>query len=304
MKKSTILLGVSVLSLLLVLTSCGSPKKYAYMQDVELAKQYVVEHPQQARLAPGDRVAIVVSSSYPELVRPFNGEGFDTSMPGASGMGAAASAASNLMEKQEMRNYGYVVSSTGHIDFPQLGKLSVAGLTTEQLAQEIENRIVQSKMVPDARVSAVLANFRIYLLGAFNFTNSSSGTTLGGAGTSAFTRMTGTNTGVLNIYDRDRVNLLEALAYVGDLPVNANVEKVNVIRNVNGKFVTYRINMKRTEEIFNSPAFYLQQNDIVYVEARYRTSELESFSQIMQVVGYTMSSISSIVALVALYRSF
>lgn len=88
---------------------------------------------------------------------------------------------------------------------------------------------------------------------------------------------------------------------MGDLPPNADVEKVNVVRRIDDRFITYRLNMKSTD-IFNSPAFYLQQNDIVYVEYLYRRSENEGLQRVLQVMGYVLSSVSSIIAFVALLK--
>lgn len=301
MKRNIVQIGAMLLTMLVVLASCGSPKRYAYMQDVEIAKQYVVAHDTKTLLAPGDRVAITVASSYPELVRPFNGEGFSVSIPGMQQTGQVSQRIEGATELRELRNYGYPVDEAGDINFPQLGKLRVVGLTLEQVQELIEQRLIQSKMVPDARVDAILVNFQIYLLGALNLSNSTNMNSMSMSQGSVFSRLTGSSAGVLRIYDRERVNILEALAYTGDLPINANIEKVNVIRREGDQFVTYRINMKQTNEVFNSPAFYLKQNDIIYVEPMYRKDEFEAINRIMQVSSFVMTGVTSVATLVLLY---
>ncbi len=301
MKRNIVQIGATLLSILFILVSCGSPKRYAYMQDVEIAKQYVVAHDTKTQLTSGDRIAISVASSYPELVRPFNGEGFSSTIPGMQAAVQATQSNDGANETRELRNYGYQVDSAGEIDFPQLGKLRVAGLTLEQVQTQIEQRLIQSKMVPDARVNAILVNFQIYLLGALNLDNSLSNSSSLLSQGSAFSRLTGSTAGVLRIYDRERINILEALAYTGDLPINANIEKVNVIRREGDRFVTHRINMKQTNEIFNSPAFYLKQNDIIYVEPLYRKDEFESINRVMQVSSFIMTGITSVATLILLY---
>lgn len=289
------------LGLVFVLVSCGSPKRYAYLQDVELAKQYSTTYDNQIIVRPGDRLNISVSSSYPELARPFTPQGFDTSVPGLTT--STSGAASTNMD--EVRGYGYLVSSTGEINFPVLGQLKVAGLTKEQVVRLIEQRILESKYIPDPRIAVEYANFRIFLLGAALGTNPGGGGASGGssqqAQLSSFGRIPGVNGGILQVYDKDRLNILEALSLLNDMPQNANIEKVNIIRRINGQYVTFRMNLKSVD-IFQSPGFYLQQDDIIYVEHRYRRDEFEGIQRVMQVSGYIFSSIASVVAIVALIK--
>lgn len=301
--KSTLYIALS-LGVILLLASCGSPKRYAYLQDVELAKQYSATYDNQIVVRSGDRLNISVSSSYPDLARPFTPQGFDSSVPGLNTGAVGSSASTSGME--EIRSYGYLVSSTGEINFPVLGKLKVAGLTKEQVVRLIEQRILDSKYVPDPRVAVEYANFRIFLLGAALGTNPGGGGNSGGGGTqsqqySSFGRIPGVNGGILRVYDKDHLNILEAFSLLNDMPQNANIEKVNVIRRINGQYVTFRMNLKSVD-IFQSPGFYLQQDDIIYVEHRYRRDEFEGVQRVMQVSGYIFSSIASVVAIVALIK--
>lgn len=289
------------LGFVFMLVSCGSPKRYAYLQDVELAKQYSATYDNQIIVRPGDRLNISVSSSYPELARPFTPQGFDTSVPGLS---TSTSGVTNT-NMDDVRGYGYLVSSTGEINFPVLGQLKVAGLTKEQVVRLIEQRILDSKYIPDPRIAVEYANFRIFLLGAALGSNPGGGGASGGGSQqgqySSFGRIPGVNGGILQVYDKDRLNILEALSLLNDMPQNANIEKVNIIRRINGQYVTFRMNLK-SADIFQSPGFYLQQDDIIYVEHRYRRDEFEGIQRIMQVSGYVFSSIASVVAIVALIK--
>lgn len=295
--------GLAALCLgIAVLYSCGSPKKYAYMQDVELLKKYSVEHDTNLKVMPGDRIAITVLSSYPELVRPFNGGGFDTSVPGVATNKAGGTA--NPAEHLEQVS-GYLVNSAGEINFPVLGNIKVEGMTLEQIRVMIEQRIVESKYVPDPRINIDLANFRVYLLGAvfeasgYGYNSQANYASQYGY---SFSAMSGIAGGVLRVANQPSVNILEVISFLGgNLPINANLEKVNIIRRENGKYVTYRMNLKSVD-IFNSPGFYLRQNDIVYVEARYRRSEMESIERVLQIAGYLTSTITSVVAITALLR--
>ena len=293
--KKSLLLGTAFLGLLFM-NSCGSAKRYAYMQDVELAKRYSVDYEHKLVVEPGDRIRVAVQSDYPELVAPFNGAGFQTSIAGVS-----SGTNSGNTSSQELRGFGYTVNEKGEINFPVLGLVKVAGLTLDGVSRHIEEQIKKSKYLTDPRVETIFANFQIYMLGALNGVG---GNGSGGYGTTqnaTFTAINSIGGGVLRVSDKRDLSILEALAYMGDLPVNANIEKVMIIRRINGQFVTYRMNMKSTD-IYTSPAFYLKQNDIIYVEPLYRQSNFEGVERIFQAWGYVTTTITSVLALIALLR--
>lgn len=284
------------------MNSCGSAKRYAYMQDVELAKRYSVDYEHKLVVEPGDRIRVAVQSAYPELVAPFNGLGFQTSVPGVS---ASNPSSGNSTSPQDLRGFGYTVNEKGEINFPVLGWVKVAGLTLDGVSRHIEGEIKKSKYLTDPRVETIFANFQVYMLGALNGIGngaSSSGTSnIQNEQNAVFTAINSIGGGVLRISEKRDLNILEALAYMGDLPVNANIEKVMIIRRINGQFVTYRLNMKSTD-IYTSPAFYLKQNDIVYVEPLYRQSNFEGVERVLQMLGYVATTITSVVAITTLLR--
>ncbi len=299
--KKSLLLGTAFLGLLFM-NSCGSAKRYAYMQDVELAKRYSVDYEHKLVVEPGDRIRVAVQSDYPELVAPFNGLGFQTSVPGAS---TSASNSGNSMVSQEIIGFGYTVNEKGEVNLPVLGWVKVAGLTLDGVSRHIEEQIKKSKYLTDPRVETIFANFQVYMLGALNGvgtgTGVGTGSGLSGDRNVTFTAINSIGGGVLRVSDKRDLSILEALAYMGDLPVNANVEKVMIIRRINGQFVTYRLNMKSTD-IYTSPAFYLKQNDIVYVEPLYRQSNFEGIERALQMFGYVATTITSVVAITALLK--
>lgn len=286
---------------LLVTASCGSNKTYTYLQDVELAKQYASQEDRIIKIEPGDRLSIYVGSAYPELAAPFNGGGFDTSMPGATTTTSnTANRGESVYEQRQQQTLGYLVSQSGEIELPLVGKVRVSGQTLDQARETITRRIKESKYLTDPRVEVMLSNFRIYLLGAIagqgngqveRVTNNTS------QYQTMFTPINGVQGGILKVGDRESINVLEALAMTGDLALNARVDKVNVIRNVNGQYVTYRLNL-RSADIFSSPAFNLKQNDIVYVEYRYRrTDPIDRGIQLTQYLFTTISSVAVVLAL-------
>lgn len=291
MKISTYKKVVLGLALLVGAYSCESPKRYAYLQNVELTKQYAVAYDQQTVVTPGDRLSIAVASSFPELAAPFNGGSL---VSGGIGLAKTTVDADATVSGKEQQMLGYLVGEDGTINFPVLGKISVSGKSIPEIRALITDKIIQSKYLTDPRVEVMVSNYTIYLLGAIGSggVNGSYQST-----NSVFTRISTVEGGRLRIFDKDRVNIFEALAMVGDLPANARVSRVNVIRNEGGKYVSYRLDMKSTS-VYDSPAFYLKSNDIVYVEPSYRRTE--SIDRAMQLSGYFFSTVSSVVAMIAL----
>lgn len=288
---------------LLVTASCGSNKTYTYLQDVELAKQYASQEDRIIKIEPGDRLSIYVGSAYPELAAPFNGGGFDTSVPGVTATTSnTTNRGESVYEQQQQKMLGYLVSQNGEIELPIVGKVRVSGLTLDQARETITRRIKDSKYLGDPRVEVMLSNFRIYLLGAIaeqgngqveRITNNTN------QNQTMFTPINGVQGGMLKVADRESINVLEALAMTGDLALNARVDKVNVIRNINGQYVTYRLNL-RSADIFSSPAFNLKQNDIVYVEYRYRRAD--PIDRGLQLTQYLFTTISSVAVVLALLK--
>ena len=133
---------------------------------------------------------------------------------------------------------GYSVSDSGMVDVPVIGRMKVGGLTVEQA-----ERVVQTKLnafVRGAVVKARLVSFKVSVLGEVR------------------------TPGTLYIYN-ERLTLLEALGYAGDLTDLGNREKVMLIRNRSGKVSLYTLNLT-DRRLLGSPYFYLQPNDVIYVE--------------------------------------
>ena len=128
-------------------------------------------------------------------------------------------------------------------------------------------------------------NLRVYLLGAFE------GIVTGISGSHGVA-----DRGSFHL-DNPQTNILELIARTGGLSERADFSKVNVIRRVGNEYVYYRLDML-SKNIFDSPAFYLQQNDIIYAEYRYRTRDTEQ--KVLSTVGYVTTAMSTIVSAVAL----
>lgn len=238
MNKQFVLL--SLLAVLL-LSSCASRKNFVYLKDMEMGEKYPFDNKYEAVVHSNDRLGITVSCKNPELAIPFNIQGGNFQID-ATGNVKASDASGN-------KGKGYLVDVDGNIDFPILGKLHVDGLKISELKSLIENKIKESNYIKDPLVMVEILNFKYTVLGA-----------VGHNGT--FT------------VDGDRVTLLEAIANAGDLTGKARTNKVTVIREMNGERQMF-VHDLGTKDIFDSPCYYLQQNDIVYVEPKYRKKDIE-----------------------------
>ena len=243
------------LSALLALSSCVSSKDFVYLQDMQVGERYHFERKHEAVVHRDDRLSITVSCKQPELALPFNAQNAAVKVSSTGEISASADGADK----------GYRVDVDGNIDFPMLGKINVEGRTLAEVTQIIKNGIIEGNYIKNPLVAVDFLNFKYTVLGA-----------VGSNGT--FT------------VKGDRVTLLEAIANAGDLGTNARVDKVTVIREI-GKERQIFVHDLRSSNIFNSPCFYLQQNDIVYVEPKYRKKERSE--RITQYITMTLSAIAT-----------
>lgn len=218
-----------VIVFLFVLASCKTYEKINYMQDVRVDIPVEVSVNQGIRIQPQDMLSIVVSSKTPELAMIFNLPvvSYQAGSEVVSGAGS-------------QRLLGYVVDNNGEIDFPVLGKIKVAGLTRWEVQEYIKKTIIDAGLMKDLVVTVEFMNFKISIMGEVN----SPGTyTING----------------------DKVTLLEALSMARDLTIYGKRDGVYVVREENGVRTTYNVDL-RSVSLFDSPVYYLRQNDVVYVE--------------------------------------
>ena len=240
-------------------TACTSTKKIIYLQDVVPLKQQEIEQKYEVMIHGDDLLAIMVNSRDPELALPFN-------MPMVS-----YQLGSNTGGQQ--RVLGYLVDTNGNIDFPILGEIHVEGLTRMQLTELIKNKLIEGDLIKDPIVTVQFLNFKISVMGEVGRPGSF---TISG----------------------DRITLLEALSMAGDLTIYGRRDRVGVIRENNGKR-TILFHDLRSADIFNSPCYYLQQNDIVYVEPNKAKSGQSSINQ-NNSIGVWVSVISLLTTIAVL----
>jgi len=147
----------------------------------------------------------------------------------------------------------YTIDEMGEIEFPFIGKIRIAGLDRMQTEEYIKNKIIESELIKEPYVSVEYTNLGFYKLGDW------------GGGFIPFIQ--------------DQTNILEAVALAGDIPVNSLRQNVLVIRrNQDGSESTYRLDFTNREKLYNSPAYYVQQNDIIYVEPNNKTLQSTTFN--------------------------
>ena len=134
----------------------------------------------------------------------------------------------------------YTIDSEGCIRFPMLGKIHVAGLNRQELQETIRDQIMEKGLIRDPIVTVDYSNLYVIILGAVG-------------------------TGRVQI-DRDKFTILDAIGSRGDLNINGLRTNVKVIRESYGKKSVYQVNLCSAEDLYASPVYYLQQNDVIYVE--------------------------------------
>ncbi len=257
-------------ALALALCSCGSQKDLAYFQDAQIG---VLDSTvgQLNTIKPGDVLTISVSSSTPELAIPYN-------LFSARSQIASATTAANSSSRviSNVTYEGYTVNSEGCINFPVLGEIKVGGLTREQLVKQLQDTL--KEVMPDPVVTVSFVNFYITVIGEV------------------------ARPGTYN-FPGDRLTLLEAIGFAGDLTVYGERTKVMVIREENGKRHVEVLNLK-SKDIFKSPYFYLKQNDVVYVEpVGAKAKSVSTFTTYFPIIT-SLASLGTSITMMIYYLSF
>ena len=219
-----ILLIIAVI--IVAVTSCTTPN-VTYFNDMKNSQNEAIKHVLDIRLRPDDKLTIVVKSQDQRLSELFNLAIYSQRV-GSTGS-----------YSQYMSSY--TIDSQGNIDFPVLGKLHLAGMKREEVAELIKDELINRKQINDPHVTVEYTNLSVDVMGEVNKPGRYS-------------------------FDRDHITLLDALSMAGDLTIFGQRDSVKVIRT-NGYTdqTTYVVNLLRADDLYASPAFYLQQSDVVYV---------------------------------------
>lgn len=216
----------------IILAAACSPNTYKqinYLQDIDSEVSLDMKENQGILIQPQDQLSIVVSSRNPELAAPLN-------KPVASYQAGSEITSTG---GGYQRILGYTVDNNGDINFPVLGTIHAAGLNRWELQEAIQNKIKKEGIILDPIVTVEFMNFKISVMGEVN------------------------SPGTYNVTG-DKITLFGALSLARDLTIYGRRDNVTVIREQNGKRNIYKLDL-RDSDIFSSPAYYLQQNDVVYV---------------------------------------
>lgn len=232
------------LFVILLVSSCGSTRDIAYMQDLAAGQQIQLRTAQQLKAQPDDKLTIVVTCDKPVLASMFN-------LPyvsGRVGMGTTNSgSATSDNSATENGIMAYTVDKNGDIDFPLFGKIHVAGMERTEIAELIKKMLIESNQIKNPTVVVEFMNHYVTIIGEV------------------------TRPGRFNI-NRDKTTLLDMIGSAGDLTIGGRRQPVKVLRNEGGNYKVYEVDLCKGEELLRSPVFYVQPNDLVYIEPNKKRS--------------------------------
>lgn len=260
-----------ILLMAIALASCASQKRVVYLQDLDTDKISQISEEFQIRLKPLDRITVIVNSQNPELAAPFNTSSSYNSLSGVpiDGRGYSSAASSAIQVR--------TIDEQGYLDMPIIGKIYCGGKTRSEVAAEIADKIIKGGHLSDPSVNIQFADMFVTIVGEV------------------------TRPGRYNI-STDRISLFDALAMAGDLTVYGQRNDVTVIREENGVRTHKQLDLTK-QDIFTSPYFYLQQNDMVYVKPNKYKAQTGEYNQNRSFYLSIVSTLVSIATLVVTITS-
>lgn len=258
-----------------LLYSCSTPKDIAYFQNAMQLQGMALQAEQKFRLRPEDKISIVVNSSNPMLEQQFtlSSRGNSNNILGAETLPATVSGSGSGNSI-----IAYTVDEQGTIDFPVLGKIRVEGMTREEVAAYIKERLIARELVSEPIVTVEYVNMSVNVLGEVS------------------------SPGNVPI-TKDHFTVIDALAKSGDLTINGNRRAVMVSRNNNGVNEVYQIDLTDMQKTMLSDGYYLQQNDLVYVTPNdKRKRDSTNTGNIFHTPYIWMSIISMLASLIVIFK--
>ena len=252
---------------LIALASCKEAKQVIYLKEAETLPIELLQQksePANVKIAIGDELSLKIESDDQESVAMFNRD-------------VLVSSENQLSTTKNTSDVSYKVDVNGNITLPIIGKVSVVGLTIYEAEQLIASLIYPQYVKKEPVVTMGISNFKITILGDVN------------------------SPGVIDI-EKDRVNILEALAMAGDLNITGRRNNVMLIRTQDdGSREIYRYDLNDKYLLF-SPYFNLKQNDMIYVEQN-RSKTRNAFT-LPTVVTFSLSMVSTVVSIATLVRTY
>lgn len=237
---------------LLLFTACAGSKDVVYLQDLANQEMIKTQKIGSLKFQQGDKLTLVVTShATPELAMQYNLTTYQSRL----GMEHVSSTRDEVG--------AYVVGEDGTIKMPVLGTIAVAGLTLQEVTDKVQAQLRGAQLRDAVVVGQALGQY-ITVLGEVN------------------------RPGRIAI-DRNRITLLEALGQAGDLTIKGKRDQVMVVRQEDGQVKNYVVDL-RSKNLFRSPVYNLQQNDVVYVVPnKVRTNDATANGNALNSVGTWIS---------------
>lgn len=257
-----VLTPIVVATMIVMLGSCASTKKVAYFQNVNQVDLSESKGLYDARIMPKDMLTITVSTTDPKAAIPFN------------------LSVSNTLDATGRLNSGsatlqtYLVDNEGVINYPVIGKINVSGMTVRQCEEFICAKIKPYMAAQENPIVTVrMSSYRISVIGEVN------------------------HPGTFNV-STEKMSVLEALAQAGDLSIYGKRDNVMLIReDATGQKAVHVLDLNDAN-IINSPYYYLQQNDIIYVEPNKVKAQNASIGQATTLMMSALGVVVSVASLV------
>ena len=249
-----------ILTTMLLSVSCKTPQNISYFQDVHNGQTDPILYSHGIQLKPGDAISIVVKSKSIELTNALN-------LPVTA---QVIGTPEDVSLRQSQGISSYTIDDNGDIDFPVVGKIHIAGMNKLEVAATIKQILNDKQSATDAVVSVNYLNLNYAVMGEVKSPGQ-------------FT------------FNKEKVSLLEALSTAGDLTIYGQRDSIIVWREENGMRKTYVANILNGKDLVNSPAYYLQQGDIVYVQPNnYRKRQSTANGNQMSTPSFWLSAISAL----------
>ena len=258
--------------------SCATPTNIVYFQDTQDQQALQAQNVTDIRLKPMDQISIIVNTREPLITAMFNMPYYSNRIGETQSLTSSAGSNYSLSANNIS---GYTLDADGNIDFPVIGKINLAGKTREEAAKHVKDMIIASKQTKEAVVTVEFMNLGFSVIGEV------------------------TRPGRYKI-DRDRFTIFDALGLAGDLTINGQRENVTLIRHNGENDEVFKLNLLDASQVYSSPAFYVQQGDMIYVtpnDKRIRESTVNGNTLRQSSTWISMASLAaSLLALMSRYR--
>lgn len=250
------------LLLLLTIVSCSAPKDVSYFQGIKNLEEINITNKKETTYKPQDIISIHINAEDAETALPFN-----TNTNVNTGTEDYPVAGTSQASK-------YLIDANGMIEFPVIGSIKVADFTSFEVKELLKQKL--KKYIKNPIVSVKLENFTITVLGEVN------------------------NPGPV-VINNERVTIIEAIGLAKDLNIKGKRENITVIRTEGKKQTAHKVDLT-SKDIFNSPVYYLAQNDVVYVEPNTSRKKESRDNQWSRILTSTSSILGIVISIILLTR--